>query len=794
MEQEQFGTQTPLYHKRHYNIRGQLYDVRVSTLSLAQNEFDWNRGAVLFYYGGAAWGQSSSANNGNANAQQHWIPANDAISDYWYTQDYYNYDSLNRLGSVSELHGGPWGQSGADFVQAYSYDRYGNRSVDQALTTANVPRPNYTVDTNTNRLVAPAGFNFGYDAAGNQTNDTYTGDGARTFDAENRIKQAWAFNQWQTYTYDGDGERIMRHINGVETWQVYGISGELIAEYAATGAPSAPKKEYGYRNGELLITASGASCGVGYTTPKTWLGTNGALGHLTGTAEGTNWAAYVGTHPSQTLVYGQYDSSFGQGHHTAQFTLMVDNNSGGDVVGTLDVATNFGNTLLAQRQIRRSDFAAANQWQTFTLQFDNPCFGLTETRMWWNGNTNIKFSQVTITPLSVAIPAVQWIVTDRLGTPRMVLDQTGSLGGISRHDYLPFGEEVSAGIGGRTTSQGYTGDSTRQHFTGYEMDSETGLNFAQARYQSPIQGRFTSVDPLGGSAGVINPQSFNRYSYVINNPVNLIDPTGMMGMIPDASTSWSDVADGFWGSDFGGPRPSPGRQIIENGMAGFPDRVQEEIEEPSAGGLGAAGGCLFSDQKSQTTESAQKNKDASSNNGNAEDIATDDELAKLFTNGGIVRAASSYRNSEGRDSHNRLANGLVHTLHVYANEAADKTTGLYAPKGWTVQWEGKGTVIMTHTGTGMVLNFYHVSQTKGGPARNAAGSTYVGQIGGTGSERAGDRHAHGTLYKNRASRDTVEKWRMEPTKIIRANTPGFPRDINSSQVDHIRDLRVLLKR
>ena len=46
-----------------------------------------------------------------------------------------------------------------------------------------------------------------YDAAGNLTNDTYSGQGQRTYDAENRMKQAWANGQWQTYTYDGDGRR-----------------------------------------------------------------------------------------------------------------------------------------------------------------------------------------------------------------------------------------------------------------------------------------------------------------------------------------------------------------------------------------------------------------------------------------------------------------------------------------------------------------------------------------------------------------------------------------------------------
>src|SRR5947209_5248801 len=83
---------------------------------------------------------------------------------------------------------------------------------------------------------------------------------------------------------------------------------------------------------------------------------------------------------------------------------------------------------------------------------------------------------------------LHWLVTDQLGTPRMVFDQSGSLASVSRHDYLPFGEELFAGTGGRTAAQGYTGDSTRQKFTGYEADSETGLNFAQARYQSSSQG------------------------------------------------------------------------------------------------------------------------------------------------------------------------------------------------------------------------------------------------------------------------------------------------------------------
>ncbi|MCW5967820.1 MAG: hypothetical protein KIT57_04850 [Blastocatellales bacterium] len=44
-------------------------------------------------------------------------------------------------------------------------------------------------------------------------------------------------------------------LSGPETWQIYGMGGELLAEYAAGGAVNAPQKEYGYRGGQLLIVA-----------------------------------------------------------------------------------------------------------------------------------------------------------------------------------------------------------------------------------------------------------------------------------------------------------------------------------------------------------------------------------------------------------------------------------------------------------------------------------------------------------------------------------------------------------
>jgi RHS repeat-associated protein len=66
------------------------------------------------------------------------------------------------------------------------------------------------------------------------------------------------------------------------------------------------------------------------------------------------------------------------------------------------------------------------------------------------------------------------------------------------------------GIGSRSSSK--------------ERDAETGLDYFGARYYSGAQGRFTSVDP--GLFTIADPQSWNRYSYVQNNPLNFVDPKG----------------------------------------------------------------------------------------------------------------------------------------------------------------------------------------------------------------------------------------------------------------------------
>jgi RHS repeat-associated protein len=83
-------------------------------------------------------------------------------------------------------------------------------------------------------------------------------------------------------------------------------------------------------------------------------------------------------------------------------------------------------------------------------------------------------------------------------------------------NYYPFGEEISP-----LTPQ------NRDKFATYFRDGTTGLDYAMNRYYGSPLARFLTPDPYGGSASPGNPQSWNRYAHVADDPINGFDPTGL---------------------------------------------------------------------------------------------------------------------------------------------------------------------------------------------------------------------------------------------------------------------------
>jgi RHS repeat-associated protein len=126
--------------------------------------------------------------------------------------------------------------------------------------------------------------------------------------------------------------------------------------------------------------------------------------------------------------------------------------------------------------------------------------------------------------IAAAVPTPEKILhfhADHLGTPRLITGNGGAR--VSEHDYFPFGREVPA-----TTQEpsAVPPFSEALKFTGHERDAGT-LDYMHARYYAPYLGRFLSVDPyLDGEKTMRNPQMWNRYAYVTNNPLRYTDPTG----------------------------------------------------------------------------------------------------------------------------------------------------------------------------------------------------------------------------------------------------------------------------
>jgi RHS repeat-associated protein len=112
--------------------------------------------------------------------------------------------------------------------------------------------------------------------------------------------------------------------------------------------------------------------------------------------------------------------------------------------------------------------------------------------------------------------AVTYLHHDQLGSTRMLTNASGEA--VGKFSYTPYGA-LEASTGTATTPLGFAGQYT---------DSQTGLQYDRARFYDPATGQFLSSDPLEAVTG-------QPYSYGGDNPLNLIDPSGLScsGLIPN---------------------------------------------------------------------------------------------------------------------------------------------------------------------------------------------------------------------------------------------------------------------
>ncbi len=130
-------------------------------------------------------------------------------------------------------------------------------------------------------------------------------------------------------------------------------------------------------------------------------------------------------------------------------------------------------------------------------------------------SSGVVTSTITYYPAGGAMRingTLYYVLKDRLGSAFVTTDGSGNIVGQMR--YYASGETLISS-GGMLTDRLFTGQRQLADLNVYQFG---------ARFYSPKLGRFLSADPF--IPMLFNPQSLNRFSYVLNNPVNFVDPSG----------------------------------------------------------------------------------------------------------------------------------------------------------------------------------------------------------------------------------------------------------------------------
>ncbi|PVX28408.1 RHS repeat-associated core domain-containing protein [Sphingomonas pokkalii] len=181
-------------------------------------------------------------------------------------------------------------------------------------------------------------------------------------------------------------------------------------------------------------------------------------------------------------------------------------------------------------------------YRHFPYRFAAPTYGLTMTQK-PERVTDLRFG-------------LSFLVRDQLGSVRAVLAEDGRV--LDRFRYDPWGRRIEG--------EGYRYRNVRQGFTGHEMLDNLDLVHMGGRVYDPLLGRFMSGDPYVQAPEF--SQSYNRYSYVLNNPLVLTDPTGywslgraLGGLFERAVRAFGSVVDAVIGK----PLAWIGEQLAKGG-------------------------------------------------------------------------------------------------------------------------------------------------------------------------------------------------------------------------------------
>jgi RHS repeat-associated protein len=314
------------------------------------------------------------------------------------------------------------------------------------------------------------------------------------------------------YQYDGRGQRVSKINGGGDIHYIYGPSGELLGEYSAT--PDGEFKDYVYLNGqpvaiitrrkelvippgeELIVdNGDGGTSSTGSWRTRSSTQDYGA-DHLLANKAANSSYRWTATPPGSN--YQVYAWWAGKKNQSANVSYTIRYGA-----GETDTVAKSHKTGGGQWQLLGSFHSTDGQDYVEVTSSSNKFVA-----------DAIRWVQVN-EPIITLTESTNFIHFDHLGTPRRVTDDKQVE--VWQWESTPFGDSAPA--------ENPDGDAVtftmNLRFPGQYYDAESGLHYNYFRTYEPRTGRYVESDPIGLRGGL------NPYGYVLNAPVQFIDPHGL---------------------------------------------------------------------------------------------------------------------------------------------------------------------------------------------------------------------------------------------------------------------------
>ena len=416
--------------------------------------------------------------------------------------------SYHNAGGVTkkrvQITGMPFGSNTVNMDAAYTYDGEGR--------VLSIRYPFGKVNSNGTTVDGPL-YNYTYDSLGRLRSMTDQGN------------TVWV----NDVTYGPADEMLSMTANGFTETRTYNANLQLTELVSGAGVHRKYNYSASQNNGQITSQqdlVSGETVGYQYDSLKRLVQAS-----ATGDPSGS-WAQNFGYDGFGNLTNKTSTNAPQLNVAVDWATSRIQSFAGYDANGNLTGYAGDGYSYDLQNRMIQATVSGAGtviygydttNHRTYKAGLNNGTYSAEE--FYFYGVEGHKYGTWKIDPSSGVL--LQASVTKQWFGGRLVSpeDRLGSKG-----KYFAFGEE-------RTNITPANPPNDQEKFATYTRDSATSLDYANQRYYSSIIGRFTRPDPYGGSASFGNPQSWNRYSYVGNDPANEFDPEGLAYTVRTAITT-----------------------------------------------------------------------------------------------------------------------------------------------------------------------------------------------------------------------------------------------------------------